>query len=151
MRSTALAYKDEGDEVAVSSPEVLEGNVATIRVDLNELKADFRAAVARIDQDIKTAVSKLEAEIRAAAARAERELQQFATRIETQIAEMRAEDKALRERIDKNHETTNEKLNALDRKVDRIGVRLTVLLWLIGGLGTASGVLITIGKALKWF
>ena len=43
------------DEVPVSSTEVLEANVAAIRVDLNELKTDFRAAVARIDGDIKSA------------------------------------------------------------------------------------------------
>jgi len=56
MRSTALALRDEYDEVPVSSTEVLEANIVAIRDNLNELKADFRAAVAKIDNDIKTAV-----------------------------------------------------------------------------------------------
>jgi ElaB/YqjD/DUF883 family membrane-anchored ribosome-binding protein len=158
MRSTALAYKDEDDEVPVSSQEVLEANVAAIRVDLNELKTDFRAAVTRIDNDIKNAVSKLEGEIRSMAAKAENDLRGFAARMESQLAdmrqdmrEMRAEDKALRDRIDKNHETTNAKISDLNHKVDRIGTKLSLLLWLFGGLGTTIPIGITVGKAFKWF
>ena len=65
MRSTALAFQDECEEVPVSSTELLEASVAGIRENLNELKNDFRAAVARIDNDIKDAVTRLQDEIRA--------------------------------------------------------------------------------------
>ena len=78
MRSAAIALNDKCDEVSVSSTDVLEANVASIRVDLNELKTDFRAAVSRIDSDIKSAVSKLEGEIRAMGEKAEKDLRQFA-------------------------------------------------------------------------
>jgi len=158
MRSTVLVLPDEYDEVTVSSIEVLEANVVAIRADLNELKNDFRAAVARIDNDIKTAVQRLEAEIRAAAAKAERDLEQFATRIERQLAEMHADDKALRDKVDDNYQilnakidTTNDKLNNLDRKVTVIDSKLTALLWVVGGLGTFITLAITVGKALRWF
>ena len=154
MRATALAFKQEFDEVPVSSIEVLEVNVVAIRDDLNELKSDFRelkdevrqlrsefhAAVARLDNDIKTAVIRLQEEIRAVAQKAERDLKEFADRIETQLREMRAEDKELRERID-----------VLDRKVDHIGTKLNLLLGLVGALGTAAIVFVTVGKALHWF
>ena len=140
MRSAALATKDEYDEVRVSSNEVLEANVAAIRADLNELKGDFRAAVARLDSDIKTAVSKLETEIRAMAARAERDLRDFASRVENQIAEVRQEQREMREKFDN-----------LDRKVTHIDSKLTALLWVVGGLGTLITLAITAGKAFQWF
>lgn len=169
MRGTSLAFKDDYYEAPVSSQEVLEANVATIRVDLRELKTDFRAAVARIDQDIKAAVIKLETEIRAMAASAERDLQQFATRIESQLSEMRGEDKALRSRfegnyetlnakIDKNHEALNTKVDAanarivtMDVKIDGLGTRVSVLIWLNGILVAGVIALVTIGKSLNWF
>jgi hypothetical protein len=121
MRSTALAYPDERDEVPMSSQEVLEANVAAIRGDLNELKTDLRAAVARLDQRIDAAVSRLETEIRAMGAKAEKELEEFAGRIEKQIEEMPADDtqrdriddnqEELSGKIDKNHETLNVKID----------------------------------------
>ena len=122
-----------------------------IQRDLRELKSDFRAAVARLDQQITTAVTRLEGDIKALVAKAESDLKEFAKRVETQLAEMRAEDKALRDKIDKNHEVTTEKISVLDRKVDRIGVRLAVLVWLIGVLGTATVTIVTVGKALHWW
>jgi chromosome segregation ATPase len=176
MRSTALATKDEYNEVPVSSTEVLEANVVAIRADLNELKANFSAAVTRIDNDIKAAVMRLEAEIRAmgskfeteirrVAEKAQSDLERLATRLDTQLQELRVDNKALRERVDKNHETliakidatndrielTNEKLNNLDRKITDIGSKLTALLWVVGGLGTLITIAITAGKALRWF
>jgi DNA repair exonuclease SbcCD ATPase subunit len=158
MRSTALAYKDEDDEVPVSSQELLEANVAAISVDLKELRTEFRAAVARLDQRIDAAVAKLEADIRAMTAKAERELKEFATRIEGQLAEMRGDDKSLRERVDRNHDVlsakidaTNVKLGQLEKNVDRIGTRLAVLIWFVGVLGTLAITLVTVGKAFKWF
>lgn len=172
MRSTALALKDEHDEVPVSSIEVLEVNVAAIRADLNELKMDVRAAVARIDNDIKAAVLKFETEIREMAAKAASDLEKFAARVDSQFAdirqdlrEMRTEYKSLRDRTDKNYESlcvkidatneridlTNEKLSNLDRKVTDIGSKLTALFWVLGGLGTFITIAVTIGKALRWF
>jgi chromosome segregation ATPase len=169
MRSAALASKDEYDEVPVSSIEVLEVNVVAIRADLNELKTDFRAAVTRIDSDIralaakldseiKAAVSKLENEIRDMAARAASDLAKHAAHVESQFAElrqdmreMRAEYKSLREKVDKNHEITTERLNQLDRKVTDIGSKLTALIWVMGGLGSLITIAVTVGKALHWF
>jgi chromosome segregation ATPase len=176
MRSTALAFKDEDDEVPVSSQEVLEANVAAIRTDLNELKTDFRAAVTRIDSDIKAAVSKLEGEIRAMSAKAEKELKEFGAGIERQISEMRqdiremrGEDKTLRDKIDKNHETlsakydvlnakidkhheaTQERFATMDRKTDRMDTKLNLLIWLVGGAITVVPTVITVGKAFGWF
>jgi chromosome segregation ATPase len=169
MRSAAIASKDEYDEVPVSSIEVLEVNVVAIRADLNELKTDFRAAVTRIDSDIralaakldseiKAAVSKLENEIRDMAARAASDLAKHAAHVESQFAElrqdmreMRAEYKSLREKVDKNHEITTERLNQLDRKVTDIGSKLTALIWVMGGLGSLITIAVTVGKALHWF
>jgi septal ring factor EnvC (AmiA/AmiB activator) len=167
MGSTALAYRneDECDEVSVSSNQVLEANVIAIRADLNEMKvdfradidelkgdlnelrADFRAAIARIDNEIRTAVSELKADIRVMAADAERNLEKFAARVDKQFLEMRqdlrdmrAEDKALRERVD-----------SLDKKVTDIGSNLTALPWVLGGLATLITLAVTVGKALHWF
>ena len=38
-----------------------------------------------------------------------------------------------------------------DRKVDEIGTNLTLLLWVIGGLGSLITIAVTVGKALHWF
>jgi len=157
MPRAALTSPDY-DEAPVSSYEVLESNIVAIRADLNELKTDFRAAVARIDNAIAMAVSRLESEIRAVAAKADSDLKQFAARIESQLSEMRGEDRSQREKIDRNYETlsakidaTNEKLGNLDRKVTGIESKLTVLLWVVGGLGSLITLVITAGKALHWF
>jgi chromosome segregation ATPase len=127
MRSTALAFKDDDDEVPMSSTEVLEANVAAIRVDLNELKTDFRAAVARIDGEIKSAVTKLEADIRASAANARKDLELFADRVQTQlselradISELRADNKALGERIDSMGESLGGRIDTLGGRVDSL-------------------------------
>src|SRR5262245_25327657 len=165
MRRTALAFKDPYDEVPVSANELLEANVASIRVDLNELKVDFRAAVARLDNDIRNAVAKLEAEMRAMAAKAERDLQQFADRVETQLAELRADNKSLRERVDKNYERlstkidetnkalseTNKALGELSKTVTRIDSRLSSMIWVGSGLAAFITLAITVGKAFNWF
>lgn len=172
MRSTALAYKDELDEVPMSSQEVLEANVAAIRGDLNELKTDFRAAVTRLDQRIDAAVSKLETEIRAMATKAENDLKEFAGRIQDQLEAMRADDKSQRDKIDRNYETlngridktndrldktndrldkTNEKLDKVARTVDRVDSKLTAFFWVVGVLATIIGTTIAAGKAFHWY
>jgi chromosome segregation ATPase len=179
----ALAYKPEYDEVPVSSIEVLESNVIAMRGELTELKTDvkdfrkeFSAAVARLDNDIKTAVARLDsdikaavaelrAEIRAVAAKAESDLKAFADRVESQFAEMRAEDRSLRDRIDKNHallsgkidatnariDITNEKLAEIGKSVDSIGNKLNAFFWVVGGLIAIATFAITVGKAVGWF
>ena len=96
MRSTALAFKDEYDEVTVISTEVLEANVVAIRGNLNELKSDFRAAVARIDSDIKAVVVRLQNENRAIAAKAASDLEETSARIERRLAEMRQDMREMR-------------------------------------------------------
>lgn len=139
---TALAYKsEEQDEVPVVSTEVLESNIGGIRVELTELKTDFkehrkeftaavvrldndiRAAVVRIDNDIKSAVAELRIEIRSMAAKAERELQSFAGRVEEQLREMRAEHIGLRDKTDKGYETLSAKIDqnheSLNAKIDK--------------------------------
>ena len=96
MRSAALAFKDEYDEVTVISTEVLEVNVVAIRDNLNELKSDFRAAVARIDNDIKAALVRLQNENRAIAAKAASDLEETSVRIERRLAEMRQDMREMR-------------------------------------------------------
>lgn len=130
MYSAALACKDEFDEVSVSSTEVLETNVIAIRAELKEFKADhrehraeLRAALARVDNDIKTAALRLETEIRAMAAKAERDLKQFADRVDAQLAEQRAEQKYLREKVDDSSTRLDTRIddnfNKLDARIDR--------------------------------
>lgn len=169
MRSAAIALNDKCDEVSVSSTDVLEANVASIRVDLNELKTDFRAAVSRIDSDIKGAVSKLEGEIRAMGEKAEKDLQQFADHVETRfselrtdISELRFDNKSLRDKVDKNFERlhtkieleikeTNQALAVLSKTVDKIDSRFASILWVASGLVALVTLAITAGKAFKWF
>ena len=165
MRNAALVLRDQYDEVPVSSTEVLEANVASIRADLNELKVDFRAAVARIDSEIKSAVTKLEGEIRAAAAKAERDLQLFADRIEAELsrlrgefADLRADNKSLREKVDSNFQLVlaenkeiRNAIGELTKIVIKFDSRQTAILWVGGGLATFITVAITVGKTLKWF
>jgi hypothetical protein len=172
MRSTAVAYKDEYDEVPVSSQELLEANVGAIRVDLNELKTDFRAAVKRIDERIDAAVTKLEAEIRVMAAKAADDIRQLSL----DMREMRAEDKSVRDKAEKNFEAVNTKIDkvheslsakidkatarmdatdatvaGLDKKFDGLQVRLAALLWLVGIVGAGVPIVIAVGNALHWF
>lgn len=149
----------------MSSQEVLEANVAAIRGDLNELKTDFRAAVTRLDQRIDAAVSKLETEIRAMATKAENDLKEFAGRIQDQLEAMRADDRSQRDKIDRNYETlngridktndrldkTNEKLDKVARTVDRVDSKLTAFFWVVGVLATIIGTTIAAGKAFHWY
>lgn len=175
MRST-LALKHQYDEVPVSSTEVLEANVVAIRDELKELKADYkehkadfravvsrldseiRNAVAKIDNDIKSAVARLEAEIRAMAAKAEKDLQIFADRVESQLAELRADNKSLREKVDNNFDRlctkideTNKAISDLSKTVIKIDSRQTAIVWVGSGLIALITLAITVGKAFNWF
>jgi hypothetical protein len=154
MRSAALAFKDDYEDASVSSQEALERDAGAIRADLNELKADFRAAVKRLDERIDAAVTKLESEIRAMAAKAAkaaRSLQQFATRIEAQLAELRAENKSLRDKVHKSHDLTTAHIMALDKSVHSLSTRVSLLIWFVGLLGAIILGVVSVGKALNWF
>jgi hypothetical protein len=130
-----------GSELPVCTIDVLEANVVSIRADLNELKTDFRAAVAGI-------------------ARVER--QQLADRIATQFSELRADNKSLREGVDNNFQMlltkietdskeTRTALAELTKVVLRIDSRQSAILWVGGGLVWLITLAITAGKAFKWF
>jgi hypothetical protein len=54
IRNTALAFKDEYDEVPVSSLEVIEANVSTLRDAFSEFKNDVRAAFGSIHEELKS-------------------------------------------------------------------------------------------------
>ena len=142
MRSTAVAYKDEFDEVPVGSTDVLEANVIAIREELKEHKTDFkdfrvetRAALARLDGQIKAAVAEMRAEIRAMAARAENDLRNYIVRADLQFSEMRKEHKELREKVDK-----------IADDVSALGSKFNALFWALGGLVAFAG----LAKKLGW-
>ena len=62
MRSTALARNDEyDDEVTVSSTDVLEANVAALRDDVSELKADSKSLREKVDKNFERLCSKIDA------------------------------------------------------------------------------------------
>ena len=87
MRRSTNAISLEPDEAPVSSNELLEANVVSIRKDLTDLKADFREAIARIDRDIRAMAADAKSEIKGAVAR-----------FDEQFRELRAECRSLRER-----------------------------------------------------
>ena len=165
MYRTALAVRDELPEVSVSSIEILETNVVAIRDELKEFKADYRdnkaevrAALARIDNEIKTSVVRLETEIRAMARKAEDDLRQFSDRMDAQYAELRAENKYLREKMDSNYEKLNARIDAtnldikdLTKIVLKIDSRLSAIQWCGAGVIAVATVLVTVGKAFHWF
>jgi chromosome segregation ATPase len=105
MRSTALAFKDEYDEVSVSSAD--ESSVAAVRDDIKELRSDLRTMAAKAASDLKEMWD-----------RVDRQLAYF----REDMREMRAETKHLREKLDSNYETLNKKIDgnhaALDKKID---------------------------------
>lgn len=94
-------------------------------------------------------------------------------RVQKQLAEMRGEDRALRDKIDKNHETLSVKIDknheTLNGKIEKnhervtaqltdlgknlhaLDARMKALLWVVSGLGTLIIVGVTLGKALHWF
>jgi chromosome segregation ATPase len=112
----ALAFKDEYDEVPVSTPD--DPGVAALRDDLKDLKAEFRAMAVKAAHDLKEMWDRID--------------RQFAY-FREDMREMRADTKQLRERfegsydalnrkIDGNHETLNKKIDsgqeALNKKID---------------------------------
>jgi chromosome segregation ATPase len=125
MRRTANALAVETDEVPVSSTELLEANVAAIRTDLSDLKAEFRAVVARIDQDIRAMAAKAESEIKTAVARIDeqfREVRQDVRELRVGMNGLQADNKTLRDKIDATHASLSAKIDgvnsSLDKKID---------------------------------
>ena len=162
---TALAYPFEDDEVPVVSIEVLDATVTALRVEVTDLKADFKehrkefaAAIARLDTDIKSAVSELRIEIRSMAAKAEGDLKEFAGRVEQQLREMRADYTRLSEKVDTNYATlsakidkSHEMISANNEKLTQLSSKVNALFWVIGIAVAATMFFITVGKTFHWF
>jgi chromosome segregation ATPase len=96
MRRTANALAVEPNEVPVISNELLEANVASIRIDLTDLKAEVRLISEKADGAIRTAVARIDEQFR---------------EVRQDIRELRADNKTLRDKIDENY-------SSLDRKID---------------------------------
>lgn len=118
MRRAATAFTVEPDEAPVSSNELLEANVVSIRRDLTDFRAEFRAVIARIDHDIRAMASKAESEIKTAVAKFDEALRD----VRQDFREFRAEGKTLRDKIDATHTSLTAKADgnyaSLDQKID---------------------------------
>jgi uncharacterized coiled-coil DUF342 family protein len=119
MRRTTNALAVEPEEALVSSDEPLEANVVvSIRTDLKDLKAEFRAVVARIDHDIRSMAAKAESEIKTAVARIDEQFRE----VRQDIRGLTATNETLRDRINESHSSLDKKIDAtresLDRKID---------------------------------
>jgi peptidoglycan hydrolase CwlO-like protein len=178
MRSAANALAVETDEAPVSSNELLEVNVIAIRADLIDLKAEFRAVVARIDQDIRAMAAKAESEIKTAVARIDeqfREVRQDIRELRAGVNGLQADNKTLRDKIDATRESLDKKIDttreSLDKKIDTKFDELRAdmkemrasigdlkgmqkaILWLLGSilaLVTMAGAGFQIAKTLHW-
>ena len=102
----------------MSSNELLEANVVALRADLTDFKAEFRAVVARIDHDIRAMAAKAESEIKVAVARMDEQFRE----VRQDIRELRADNKAMREKIDGNFVHHDQKVDAnfthVNQKID---------------------------------
>jgi ElaB/YqjD/DUF883 family membrane-anchored ribosome-binding protein len=117
-----LALTDGFEEVPVSSTDVLEANVASIRADLNELKNDFRAESKSLRDDMKSLREKVD-----------KNFERLLTRFDADIKE------------------TNKALGELSKVVLKIDSRLSAVPWVGGGAVALVTLAITVGKAFKWF
>lgn len=134
-RSTAIAIKDEYDEVPVSSMEVLEANVTAIRDALIEFKSEVRSAFAKVNDEFKS----VRDEIKSLREKSDKNFERLSTKIDATNA-----------RID----ATNHEVSQLSKTVTRTESKLSALVWLWGGLGGLGGLitLITVlGKIFHWF
>lgn len=106
MNSTAIAFKDEYDEVSVSSID--ETSAAAIRDDIKELRSELRAMATKAASDLKDMWDRID--------------RQF-TYFREDMREMRAETKQLREKMEDNYEALDHKIDrghaALNEKIDR--------------------------------
>ena len=92
------------------------------------------------------------------------------------MREMRADHKALRDKVDQNHAAADAKIDQLSGKVDqnqattnmkfdllvsqiselsktvtKVSAKLNALIWVISGLGSLIALGVTAGNALHWF
>lgn len=143
MHSIALAFKDEYDEVPVSSTETLEANVVAIRDVLNDFKNEVRTAFGNIREEF-TSVRTEFASVRAEIASLRKESHEEFSNVYREI-------KWLRERSDKNHErlstkieATNEEVAQLRKAVVLVESKVDALKWIWGGLGGLGGLVVII-------
>lgn len=163
MPGAALAYKDEYDEVPVSSTtEVLEANVTALRDSLNEFKTEVRTDLGHMNGEIKS----LRGEIASVRENLTGEIKSLRDEMTGEIRslrdEMTGEIKSLRERTDKGFERlftkfeaelkeTNKALSELSKTVLKIDSRQGAVLWVCGGLAALITLVISVGKAFNWF
>lgn len=118
VRRAATALTFEPDEAPVISNELLEANVVSIRADLTDFRAEFRAVIARIDHDIRAMAAKAESEIKTAVARFDEQFRD----VRQDIRELRVEGKTLRDKLDATHTSLTAKIDgncaSLDKKID---------------------------------
>lgn len=63
-------------------------------------------------------------------------MESLTARMNTQHAELRADDKAQRDEIDRNHDAMMHALGELDRKFTQFASRQNAFFWALTGLGT---------------
>jgi hypothetical protein len=107
MRNTALALKDEYDEVLVSAPD--EAGIIALRGEVKDLRSDLRAMAIKAANDLKELWDRID-----------RQLAYF----REDMREMRAETKQLRERLDTSCDALNRKIDGnyetLHKKIDNV-------------------------------
>jgi hypothetical protein len=74
-----------------------------------------------------------------------------ATLAERETVGRRARARSLNDKIDKNHEAMQARFATVERNTDRIGTKLTLLIWLVGMAMTVVPTVITVGRKLGWF
>lgn len=172
MRNTAFAFKDEYDEVPVSSTESLERNVIAVHESLNSFKVEVRAAIVGLSDEIKVVrgeVKELRGELKEMRGVIESfrkdvndQLSALRKHVDDQISTLRtevnAEFKSLREKMDRNFErlsgridATNKEVAELGKTVVRVDTKLNAVGWVLAGLAALAGLLAMVNKALHWF
>jgi len=174
MRRTANALAVEPDEVPVISNELLEANVAAIRIDLTDLKADVRAMAAKAESEVKTAIAgigdqfrevrqdirELRADNRTLRDKIDENHSSLDKKIDTKLSELCAENKTLRDKIDTTHLSLDRKIdNKFDElsgdmkkmlaSIANLNAMQKAILWVLGSVSILAAV-VTIAKTLQW-
>lgn len=129
MRSTALTFEDEYDEVLVSSTAVLEANIAAVRASLDDFKTQVGADFTNVEGEIKS----VREDLKFLREKSDKAFERLYTKFDAEIKE------------------TNRALGELTRTVLRIDSRQSAVVWVCGGLGVLLTVAISVGKAFRWF
>ena len=149
MRRTANALAVEPDEAPVTSNELPEANVASIRADLANLKVDIRAVAAKAESELKTAVARIDEQFR---------------EVRQDIRELRADNKSLRDKVDANYVALDKKIDnrfdelradikAINASVEGLKGMQKAILWVLGGGGTFVAIVVgglTIARTMNW-